>query len=94
VTSAACIGLDQATRDSAAAWLPPGIAYVAGTHGDDPGIGISGVSPAEAAPEGDPGDEADDAESGDPGSGPGQVLPAFLTEDEPLHAALNGATAP
>ena len=36
--STACIGLDRAARDAAAAWLPPGIAY-AGVAGDTlPGI--------------------------------------------------------
>ena len=32
--SDACIGLDQAARDQAAAWLPPGMAYDADTAKD------------------------------------------------------------
>ena len=38
--SEACIGLDQTARDQAAAWLPPGMAYIANTEKDvsaDPG---------------------------------------------------------
>ena len=79
--SDSCIGLAQAVRDNAAAWLPPGMAYdEKATAGDS----------AEADPELDEtnladGDDGDaDVASAD--------LPAFLTEDEPA-AALNGAAA-
>jgi len=94
VTSAACIGLDQATRDSAAAWLPPGIAYVAGITPDETETAADDAAPIKDDQGVEESIEADGAESADPGSGPGQVLPAFLTEDEPLHAGLNGAAAP
>jgi ParB family chromosome partitioning protein len=78
--NSACIGLDQATRDSAAAWLPPGFAC-------DAGIADPEATDATPSIEDDPGvDEPIEADVGD--------LPAFLTEDEPHHAGLNGATAP
>jgi ParB family chromosome partitioning protein len=82
-----CIGLEQAARDSAAAWLPPGMAY-----GDDVDDGVSADDPGldEAAPI-----EVDDGEGGtiDLAS---TELPDFLTQDEPVAAgvALNGASAP
>ncbi|HVB17304.1 MAG TPA: hypothetical protein VNF04_12275, partial [Stellaceae bacterium] len=78
--NSACIGLDQATRDSAAAWLPPGFAC-------DAGIADPEATDATPSIEDDPGvDEPIEADAGD--------LPAFLTDDEPHHAGLNGATAP
>jgi ParB family transcriptional regulator, chromosome partitioning protein len=83
-TSTACIGLDQAARDSAAAWLPPGMAYDDGdgdlVHPESDGAAHidSDVDDSEA-PEIDV--AADD-------------LPAFLTDDEPGGVALNGALAP
>jgi ParB family chromosome partitioning protein len=82
--STACIGLDQAARDGAAAWLPPGMAFADaapdGDAADHPVLDDTRI-------EGDPEDEGEageiDAASTD--------LPAFLTEDEPV--ALNGASA-
>ncbi len=78
--STACIGFGQAARDSAAAWLPPGMAY-GGAHADpgQNGAERTGLS------DGDP--EAADADiaSAD--------LPAFLTDDRPDGTALNGAAA-
>jgi hypothetical protein len=76
------IGLSQAARDNAAAWLPPGIAYEKAVSGD-------------AAEADDPGlDEANLAD-GDGGNAevPSADLPAFLTEDEPAGTAVNGAAA-
>jgi ParB family chromosome partitioning protein len=84
--STACIGLDQAARDSAAAWMPPGMAYADGDADD-----------ASADPELDAADhiasDADDGEAGEIDIS-STDLPAFLTEDEPVGAALNGASAP
>ena len=79
----ACIGLDRAARDNAAAWLPPGMAYADGDGATaDPQSAAAHIG-------GDP-DDAEPAEidiaSAD--------LPAFLTEDEPVGVALNGASAP
>jgi ParB family chromosome partitioning protein len=77
----ACIGLDQAARDNAAAWLPPGVAYAESIATDEADRAVSieddqhGAEPIE-----------DDAvESSD--------LPGFLTDDDPLHAVPNGAAA-
>jgi ParB family chromosome partitioning protein len=83
--STACIGLDQAARDGASAWLPPGMAYVDGAvDGTEADPDIDGASPIEADPsETEPDDVA--AASSD--------LPAFLTEDGPGHAGLNGAAS-
>jgi ParB family chromosome partitioning protein len=83
--STACIGLDRAARESAAAWLPPGMAYA------DPAANNPSTDPQwdEAAPL-----------AGDPDDGkpteidlPPTELPAFQTEDEPIGIALNGASA-
>jgi ParB family chromosome partitioning protein len=82
--SNACLGLDQAAREAAAAWLPPGMAYAGAA------VNNAGADPQldEAAPlAGDP-DEAEPAEI-DLAS----ELPAFLTEDEPVGIKLNGASA-
>jgi ParB family chromosome partitioning protein len=85
--STACIGLDQAARDSAATWLPPGMAFVGAASdaaADRPEL------EGHTLIVGDPEDEGEaseiDAASTD--------LPAFLTEDEPDGVALNGASAP
>jgi ParB family chromosome partitioning protein len=80
--SAGCIGLDQATRDAAAAWLPPGMAYADEANGN----------PADN-PEHDGADPID-VDDGEPGEADlaSTDLPAFLTDDEPA-AALNGAAA-
>ena len=76
----ACIALDQAARDNAAAWLPPGIAY-----GDSALNGNSAPSEHNGA------GRTDVGEIGEPDLA-ATDLPAFLTDDEPA-AALNGATA-
>ena len=75
--STACIGLGQAARDGAAAWLPPGMAY--GDTGPDPDY--QGADPA-AMDDADPGTGDPDRASAD--------LPAFLTDDPPDGVALNG----
>jgi ParB family chromosome partitioning protein len=91
--STACIGLDQAARDSAAAWLPPGMAYA---DGDDASAELSRQSEAEADPELNGAHHAAYVDTGD-----GREidiastdLPPFLTDDEPAAVALNGAMAP
>jgi ParB family chromosome partitioning protein len=83
--STACIGLDQAARDAAAAWLPPGMAYAGAVEGNS-------VVPQcdEAAPLAD---DLGDAEPGEIDLAAAE-LPAFLTEDEPAGVALSGASAP
>ena len=76
--STACIGLNQAARDTAAAWLPPGMAY--GETGADPREDVAdrtGLSDG-------------DSEAGDPDIASAD-LPAFLTDDRPDAVALNGA---
>jgi ParB family transcriptional regulator, chromosome partitioning protein len=79
--SNACIGLDRAARDNAAAWLPPGMGFAdVATNGDAAGPEIDGADHVGAHP------VEIDVSSTD--------LPAFLTEDEPAAAALNGASAP
>ena len=80
--SAACIGLDRTARDTAATWLPPGMAYGDGRTGDPQPNAATGI-------DGDPEDGQSagiDVQAVD--------LPAFLTEDEAAGAALNGAAAP
>ena len=77
--SDSCIGLAQSARDSAAAWLPPGMAYdekATASHSAeaDPGLDETNLA------DGDAEDRSAD-------------LPAFLTEDEPAITALNGAAA-
>jgi ParB family chromosome partitioning protein len=78
--STACIGLNQAARDGAAAWLPPGMAY----------------SGADADPEEDGADHTgiDDGEpkAGDTDTASAD-LPAFLTDNRPEGVALNGSGA-
>jgi ParB family chromosome partitioning protein len=84
--STACIGLDRAARDAAAAWLPPGMCYAdtavnnasAGLKCDEAGPLASKPAAAERA--------EIDLQTAE--------LPAFLTEDEPAGVALNGASAP
>jgi hypothetical protein len=83
-TSTNCIGLDQAPRDCAAAWLPPGMAY--GDAADDVSAGRPDQHNGSARAGDD--DEPADYESAS------TDLPAFLTDDEPVAAALNGASAP
>jgi ParB family chromosome partitioning protein len=65
--SEACIGLGQAARDAAAAWLPPGIAYAA----------------AESSPPADLANPDAEAEAGDDIGLAADELPPFLTGDEP-----------
>jgi ParB family transcriptional regulator, chromosome partitioning protein len=80
--SSACIGLHQAARDAAAAWLPPGMAY------GDAAVCVS--------PEDRQLDEPGPTNVGDvePGEDIGSAeLPAFLTDDRPDGVALNGAAA-
>ena len=82
----ACIGLDRMARDSAAAWLPLGVAYAEGGANGADHPGIDAVSATETDhPSGDDADET--------GDGVSAALPAFLTGDEPAGTALNGATA-
>jgi ParB family transcriptional regulator, chromosome partitioning protein len=72
--SSACIALDQATRDTAAAWMPPGMVYQdAATSNNSPDSELheSGAADFDAA-------DADTASA---------ALPTFLTEDEPAGAA-------
>jgi ParB family chromosome partitioning protein len=77
--SIACIGLDRPARDSAAAWLPPGM-----------GFADVAINADASDPELDGADHVDaDAVEIDVTS---TDLPAFLTEDESV--ALNGASAP
>ncbi|MGC2521374.1 MAG: hypothetical protein WA417_01880, partial [Stellaceae bacterium] len=83
--STACIGLDQAAREAAAAWLPPGMAY-AGAAADNAAADPQCDEAASSA--GDPDDEAAEIDL------PAAELPAFLTEDEPVVRVLNGASAP
>jgi ParB family chromosome partitioning protein len=80
--SSACIGLGQAARHTAAAWLPPGMSY-------DAGDGNSADRQSNGAGHID----ADDRDAGEIDIAPTD-LPAFLTEDGPEAAALNGAAAP
>jgi hypothetical protein len=81
--SAACIGFDQAARNSAAAWLPPGMAYVDGNNDlADPDLDDAARIDV----------DADNGEGNDTDT-VSVDLPAFLTEDEPAAAALNGASA-
>ncbi len=73
--NSACIGLGQAARDTAAAWLPPGMTYGHSASDEDP----------------DPRDTTDAVIAGESGSDIVSAdLPAFLT-DEPHAHALNGA---
>ena len=76
--STACIGLDRAAREAAAAWLPPGMAYA------DAAASNASADPQcdEAAPLAVDPDEAEPAEIDLAAT----ELPAFLTEDEPVGA--------
>ena len=78
----ACIGLEQAARDSAAAWLPPGMAF---TERDE--VAASGHTGSADHIDVD----TDDSDRNEAGAS--TDLPAFLTEDEPAGAAHNGASA-
>ena len=84
--STACLGLDRAAREAAAAWLPPGMAYA------DAAANNTSADPQWPKPHRWPAilDEAEPAEIDLAAA----ELPAFLTEDEPAGVALNGASAP
>ena len=81
--STTCIGLDRAMRETAAAWLPPGMAYADAIESDSADSDVDETAPL----------------AGDADAEPGEIdlqateLPAFLTEDEPAGAALNAASA-
>ena len=81
--SAACFGLEQAARDSAAAWLPPGMAYVDG-NSDLADPDLDDATRIDVDAENGDGDDMDTVSAD---------LPAFLTEDDPAGVALNGASA-
>jgi ParB family chromosome partitioning protein len=78
----ACIALGQAARDTAAAWLPPGMAYGDAMTADSANSELAENGRADL-------DDGGSAETDMPSA----ALPAFLTEDDPA-AALNGAAAP
>ena len=73
--NAACIALDQATRDKAAAWLPPGMHY------SDPGS--SNHTQPDDSTDAVIGTDADADASAD--------LPAFLTDDQRAHTRNGAA---
>jgi ParB family chromosome partitioning protein len=81
--SNACLGLDQAAREAAVAWLPPGMAYADAIESDSADSDVDETAPL----------------AGDADAEPGEIdlqateLPAFLTEDEPAGGALNAASA-
>jgi ParB family chromosome partitioning protein len=77
--STACIGLDQAARDNAAEWLPPGLAYA------DSAVPCGSYAAASV----DDDQAADEPIEDDALESAG--LPAFLTEDEAHPARINGA---
>jgi len=93
----ASIALDQAARDAAAAWLPPGIADDdTATAGGDSDVGADAdVEPEEEAVrdcprvplKSEPWRELAEVDA------PSADLPAFLTEDEPTSAELDAALA-
>jgi len=82
--STACIGLDQAALEAAAAWLPPGMAYPDAVESDSVDTQFDEATPLAADPV---------------HAAPGEIdltaakLPAFLTEDDPVGKVLNGASA-
>ena len=91
VANAALIGLDRAARDGAGAWLPPGIAYGETAADADPADSSRPSHKAAALdPAADVAMDPSEAEHGDAAS---SDLPAFLTEDGPNHAGLNGAAS-
>jgi ParB family chromosome partitioning protein len=83
--STACIALDQAAREDAAGWLPPGMAYAGGAaDGNSADPGLDGACQIDGEPSDTDAGEASIASSD---------LPAFLTEDERDLPAFNGASA-
>jgi ParB family chromosome partitioning protein len=81
--SANCIALDQAARDNAAAWMPPGMPF------DADAVAACFENPDVAEPDGL---GSEDGEAGDPDLASAD-LPAFLTEDDQAGAGLNDASA-
>ena len=80
-TSGNCIGLEQAARESAAAWLPPGMAYDDGdTDANSGNREVNGIGHSDVDPDDGEGDDTDAVST---------ELPAFLTEDENAAVALN-----
>ena len=73
--SGACIALDQAARDHAAAWLPPGMAY----------------SDTASSNSKEPNDRTDIVTGTDEDTGASADLPAFLTDDKNAHALNGAA---
>jgi ParB family chromosome partitioning protein len=73
--NSACIALDQAARDNAAAWLPPGMRY----------------ADSLAANNTEPYDAADAVTDADADTGTSADLPAFLTDDQHTHALNGAA---
>ena len=84
-SSAASIGFDQASRDAAAAWLPPGIAA-----GNDAARGDDGDGGFDADLE--PDDKPLNGEFADV-DGASADLPAFLIGEEPAPAKVNATSA-
>jgi ParB family chromosome partitioning protein len=83
--STACIALDQAAREDAAGWLPPGMAYAGGAaDGNSADPGLDGACQIDGEPSDTDAGETDIASSD---------LPAFLTEDERDPPAFDGASA-
>lgn len=95
--NAAPIALDQAARDAAAAWLPPGIAAgdTTGQSGDGDAEPDADLDPEEEAvrdcprvpPKREPWRELAEVDA------PSADLPAFLTGEEPAPAELDAALA-
>lgn len=90
----ACIGLDRAARDGAAAWLPPGFDYVERVAAAGAESQADEAAPTEDDVDAEEPVEDDAVGLSDPGSGPEQVLPAFLTDDEPHRPVADGAVVP
>ena len=83
--STACIALDQAAREDAAGWLPPGMAYAGrAADGNSADPGLDGACQIDGEPSDTDAGEASIASSD---------LPGFLTEDERDPPAFNGASA-
>jgi hypothetical protein len=73
-------------RDSAAAWLPPGFAYVAPAAEAEPAAVSAGDEPgSDMAEDPEPVDSGEDGESDD--------IPAFLTGDVSQGVRPNGAAS-
>jgi len=89
VASSGAIHLDQAARDAAAVWLPPGFAYAEPATGGAPPAENGAIEPADGEPVDQDGDsvEADDVAEADD-------IPAFLTGDLPSGVRPNGAAVP